>query len=83
MDIILFEIFFSGTQENPTQLNMAQSDQVKLAPFVKGRPLILLLHGYTGHKNFSPNTEIRPGTHRNNNIITQINEHFSNCFACD
>lgn len=40
---------------------MADPDKVKEAPFVNGRPLILLLHGYTGHKDFSPNTEIRPG----------------------
>ncbi|XP_059046364.1 lipase member H-A-like [Achroia grisella] len=30
------------------------------APWVKGAPVKILSHGYTGHKDFSPNTEIRP-----------------------
>lgn len=48
---------------------MADRDNVLKAPFVKGRPVILLLHGYTGHKDYSPNTEIRPGI---GTIITTI-----------
>lgn len=42
------------------------------ANYVKKRPFIVLLHGYTGHKDFSPNTEIRPALFNNSdfNIIS-------------
>lgn len=61
--------FCRSTQQNPTQLNMAKSKDILNAPFVKGRPLIILFHGYTGHKDYSPNTEIRPGV---NNALWTI-----------
>ena len=30
------------------------------AKFIRDRPLIFLIHGYTGHKDFEPNVSIRP-----------------------
>lgn len=42
------------------------------ANYAQGRPFIVLLHGYTGHKDYSPNTEIRPALFKNNdyNVIS-------------
>lgn len=37
------------------------SESIESAPWVKDAPIKILIHGYTGHKDFSPNTEIRPG----------------------
>lgn len=36
-------------------------ETIDRAPFVLGRPIVVLIHGYTGHRDYSPNTEIRPG----------------------
>lgn len=62
-DLIFLQIieFVRQTYAKPTVLNVSQRQSLFAAPFVRGRPLILLLHGYTGHRDFSPNTEIRPG----------------------
>lgn len=49
------------TQSKPHQLDVANPETISQAMFVKDRPLVILIHGYTGHKDFSPNTEIRPG----------------------
>lgn len=53
--------FIRETQLEPHQLDLASPETIKQALFVKDRPLVVLIHGYTGHKDFSPNTEIRPG----------------------
>ncbi|EAA12397.4 AGAP007991-PA, partial [Anopheles gambiae str. PEST] len=48
------------TQNNPTQLDMFNPESVTSANFIKGRPLIVLIHGYTGHRDYAPNPTIRP-----------------------
>lgn len=45
----------------PHRLDVADMSTIQEAPFAAGRPFVMLLHGYTGHRDFSPNTEIRPG----------------------
>lgn len=47
---------------------MSDVNTIANAKFVSGKPLVILIHGYTGHKDFSPNTEIRPGNHLHENI---------------
>lgn len=36
-------------------------ESIEYARWVKGQPVKVLIHGYTGDKDYSPNTEIRPG----------------------
>lgn len=55
-----FFLYTRSTQETPTQLNMADEKTITGATYATNRPFIVLIHGYTGHHDFSPNTEIRP-----------------------
>lgn len=52
-----YAIFFSATSNAPVQL-----DPLKLqkTDFPVRRPVKILIHGYTGHRDFAPNTFIRP-----------------------
>lgn len=65
-------IFRSGTQNTPTELSMFDPTSIKSAPFQFDRPLIFLIHGYTGHRDFPPNIEIRPAYFKNGeyNIVS-------------
>lgn len=51
---------------------MADEQTVTTANYAAGRPFIVLLHGYTGHKDYSPNSHIRPALFQNNdfNVIS-------------
>lgn len=51
---------FRGTQTSPHLLDMKNLGTISSANFIPNRPLIVLIHGYTGHKDFPPNTSIRP-----------------------
>lgn len=64
--------FCRSTQDNPTQLNMANEQTVSQANYAQGRPFVVLLHGYTGHKDFAPNVFIRPALFQNGeyNVIS-------------
>ncbi|XP_055633634.1 lipase member H-A-like [Toxorhynchites rutilus septentrionalis] len=57
---VTFWLYTRETQKNPTQLNMFEPNTIKGAPFAFGRPLIVLIHGYTGHRDYAPNPTIRP-----------------------
>jgi len=57
---VTFYFYTRDTQNKPVQLNVNVPKSIKKARFVKNRPLIVLIHGYTGHKDFSPNKQIRP-----------------------
>lgn len=37
------------------------SESIKQAPWVPDAPIKILIHGYTGDKDYSPSKEIRPG----------------------
>ncbi|KFB48158.1 AGAP007991-PA-like protein [Anopheles sinensis] len=39
---------------------MFNPDTIMNANFARGRPLIVLIHGYTGHRDYAPNPTIRP-----------------------
>ncbi|KAI5642704.1 lipase domain-containing protein [Phthorimaea operculella] len=57
---ITFWLYTRANQDKPHQLFATDSESIKSAPWVKDAPVKILIHGYTGHKDFSPNTEIRP-----------------------
>lgn len=69
---VTFWLYTRNTAQNPTQLNMFEPETIIEAPFVLDRPLIVLIHGYTGHKDYAPNTSIRPAylAHGEYNIIS-------------
>ncbi|VVC37247.1 Lipase/vitellogenin,Triacylglycerol lipase family,Lipase, N-terminal,Alpha/Beta hydrolase fold [Cinara cedri] len=53
-------------------LDFTKPESFLEAPFVLHAPIKLLIHGYTGHKDYSPNTELRPAylRHRDLNVIS-------------
>lgn len=48
------------TQDTPHELNMARPETIRPEVFNQNAPLVVVIHGYTGDRNFSPNKEIRP-----------------------
>lgn len=56
----LFYIYRSN-QNDPHQVIANNNKSIESAPWVDDAPIKILIHGYTGYKDFSPNTEIRPG----------------------
>lgn len=69
---VTFWLYTRSTQITPTQLDMADVKTVNNAGYAKGRPFIVLIHGYTGDKDFSPNSHIRPALFQNDefNVIS-------------
>nr|CAD7394098.1 unnamed protein product [Timema cristinae] len=48
------------TRDNPHKLDVASFDTIRSANFMINTSVKLILHGYTGDKNFAPNPELRP-----------------------
>lgn len=69
---ISFFLYTRDSQDNPTQLDLSQPETLKRSNFVLNRPLVVLIHGYTGHRDFAPNRQIRPAYFKNDefNIIS-------------
>lgn len=69
---VTFYLYTKSTSDNPTVLDLKRQETIKNANFVKDRPLILLIHGYTGDKDYSPNSHIRPELFKKNdfNVIS-------------
>lgn len=69
---VTFWLYTRETVDNPTQLDMTNEQSVTTATIAKSNRVFVLLHGYTGHKDFSPNTEIRPEIlkHGDHSVIT-------------
>jgi pimeloyl-ACP methyl ester carboxylesterase len=57
---VSFFLYTRETQNDPTVLNIANPETSFKAKFVINRPLVVLIHGYTGDKDFAPNKQIRP-----------------------
>lgn len=57
---VTFWLYTRQTIDNPTQLNMADLQTMSSVKMGKSKRVFVLLHGYTGYRDFSPNTEIRP-----------------------
>lgn len=58
-DKITFWLYTKETQDNPVQLNILElrADDFRSTTT---RRLEVIVHGFTGHKDFSPNPEVRP-----------------------
>jgi pimeloyl-ACP methyl ester carboxylesterase len=59
-DNITFYLYTRSSENDPQLLNLSDPDSVTNANFVKDKKLIFLIHGYTGDKDYSPNSHIRP-----------------------
>lgn len=57
---ITFWLYTRDTMDNPMQLDMTNTEAMSRAVLGKSKRVFVLLHGYTGYKDFSPNPEIRP-----------------------
>ncbi|XP_060803735.1 pancreatic lipase-related protein 3-like [Amyelois transitella] len=57
---VTFWLYTRTNQDNPHQLRPDDDDSIKSAPWVQEAPIKILIHGYTGNKDYSPNSEIRP-----------------------
>ncbi|CAH0714410.1 unnamed protein product, partial [Brenthis ino] len=49
-----------ANERDPHELKISDSNTITSAPWVKDAAIKVLIHGYTGHRDFSPNVEIRP-----------------------
>lgn len=54
-------MFISEDPGQPIKLDATNISSVAEAPVIIDAPIKFLLHGYTGHVNYSPNMELRPG----------------------
>ncbi|XP_063241638.1 pancreatic triacylglycerol lipase-like [Bacillus rossius redtenbacheri] len=57
---ITFHLYTRDSQQDPHQLSVGDQASVSSARFERGQPVKVIIHGYTGHKDFAPNPEIRP-----------------------
>lgn len=69
---VRFFLYTQMKQNDPHEISFFNMSSLNREHFIRTRPLIVLIHGYTGHKDFSPNTEIRPAyfEYGEYNIIT-------------
>ncbi|XP_067009642.2 phospholipase A1 [Anabrus simplex] len=69
---ISFYLYTQENEHNPHRLDVSKMESITGAPFSAGKPAIVLIHGYTGHRDYSPNKEIRPAylSHGDYNIIS-------------
>ncbi|XP_055712257.1 phospholipase A1-like isoform X2 [Phlebotomus papatasi] len=69
---VTFWHYTRSSQDNPTELKIVKEEQGAYEEDFVKRPVIILVHGFTGHRNFSPNTEIRPALfeHDDYNVIS-------------
>lgn len=59
-DNVTFYFYTRETAKNPKLLSLNEPESFKSANFIENRPLIILIHGYTGDHDYSPNSHIRP-----------------------
>ncbi|RZF45335.1 hypothetical protein LSTR_LSTR010422 [Laodelphax striatellus] len=52
-----FYLFTRKTANSPFEINY---NNIEEAPFLPSAPLKIMIHGYTGWKDYSPNMELRP-----------------------
>ncbi|XP_050428474.1 pancreatic triacylglycerol lipase-like isoform X2 [Adelges cooleyi] len=67
---ITFHLYTRYT--NDYVLDNTDPDNLLQAPFILNAPIKILIHGYTGNKDYSPNIELRPAylTYKNLNVIS-------------
>lgn len=57
---VSFYLYTRETQKRPVKLDTSDPKSILSAKFAKDRPLVILAHGFTGDRDFSPNKQIRP-----------------------
>lgn len=57
---VSFYLYTRETQKQPVKLDISNPSSILNADFAKDRPLTILIHGYTGDRDYSPNKQIRP-----------------------
>lgn len=57
---VTFYLYTRENQNRGHQLDVGKPRTINRAKFIKDRPLIIIIHGYTGNKDSSPNSHIRP-----------------------
>lgn len=57
---VSFYLYTRETQQQPVKLDISDPESILNANFAKDRPLIFLIHGFTGDRDYSPNSQIRP-----------------------
>ncbi|CAH0581312.1 unnamed protein product [Chrysodeixis includens] len=57
---ITFWLYTRANENDPYQVFPSDFASMEDAPWVKGAPVKILIHGYTGHRDFAPSVEIRP-----------------------
>lgn len=57
---VSFYLYTRDMQDHPILLNMHEPRSLFEVNFIRNRPLVILIHGYTGHRDFAPNWQIRP-----------------------
>ncbi|KAF5274255.1 hypothetical protein FQR65_LT04373 [Abscondita terminalis] len=69
---ITYWFYTRATQNKPIQLDLTRPETIKNAGFIPEIPFKIIIHGYTGWKDYSPNTEIRPALFENGeyNVIS-------------
>lgn len=69
---ISFFLYTRNTELDPVILDLSDPESVKYAKYAINKPLKLLIHGFTGDKDYSPNSQMRPAyfEHDDYNIIS-------------
>ncbi|XP_068632655.1 pancreatic triacylglycerol lipase-like [Battus philenor] len=57
---ITFWLYTRANKIKPYELRVSEPESIDRAPWVCNATIKLIIHGYTGHRNFAPNTQIRP-----------------------
>ncbi|KAM3964259.1 phospholipase A1 1-like [Aphomia sociella] len=57
---VTFWLYTRDNIDNPHELFALDNDSLETAPWIKDAPVKVISHGYTGDKDFAPNTELRP-----------------------
>ncbi|XP_063538222.1 pancreatic triacylglycerol lipase-like [Cydia strobilella] len=69
---ITFWLYTRVNEDKPHQVQAMDADSITSAPWVADAPVKILIHGYTGYKDYSPSKEIRPAYMKccNYNVIS-------------
>jgi pimeloyl-ACP methyl ester carboxylesterase len=65
---VSFYHYTRETQDNPTKIDLNNRESALSVNYVKNKPLIVIIHGYTCHKDETPNTHLRPAFFKRDNF---------------
>ncbi|XP_077287742.1 pancreatic lipase-related protein 2-like [Arctopsyche grandis] len=69
---VTFWLYTRDIRNSPHELDVSDPESIESAMFLPDLPIVILIHGYTGHRDYSPNPELRPAYFERGdiNIIT-------------